>query len=307
MNIKDKLSTHVSSSIYGHVKDIADIACDRKQRIVLVGGAVRDVLLGRSVLDADLMLEAPVQPVIDQLAKNKTISITKHDRFLTYSIQYSPGVKLDIVTAREEEYPQPAQLPVVKASTIEKDLRRRDFTINAMACWLASDQEGTLLDPFFGREDLTGRTIRALHSKSFVDDPTRIYRAARFAGRLGFLVASDTEEWIRASIQAGTPKLLSPVRRRHEFELLLKEANPAQALELLNIWGALPMIHPEWADCPDSLLTIMSRRPPERSPVPLLTWRMAVWFKSWGGDKALQMMTDLAFEKDVKRDVMALL
>lgn len=307
MNIKDKLSTYISAGIYGHMKDLADIARDRNQRIVLVGGAVRDVLLRKTVLDADLMLESPVQPVIDLITKNKTINITKHDRFLTYSITYGPDVKLDVVTAREEEYPAPAQLPVVKASTIEKDLRRRDFTINAMACWLTGDKEGTLLDPFYGQEDLTGRTIRALHSKSFGDDPTRIYRAARFAGRLGFLVAADTEEWIKGAIAMELPKLLSPVRRRHEFELILKEENPAPALDLLNMWGALTFLHPEWTECSEAMLSILERRPPERLPVPLLTWRLAVWFKTWGGDKAMRMMTDLEFSKELKKEVLALL
>jgi tRNA nucleotidyltransferase (CCA-adding enzyme) len=163
------------------------------------------------------------------------------------------------------------------------------------------------LDPFYGQEDLTGRTIRALHPQSFVDDPTRVYRAARFAGRLGFLVASDTEQWIKGAVEKGLPKLLSPVRRRHEFELILKENNPAQALELLNIWNALVLIHPKWTECSDTLLSIMARRPPERLPVPVLTWRLAVWFKAWGGDAAMQMMTDLAFEKEMKKDVLALL
>jgi len=307
MNIREKLPTYISSGIYGHIKALADLANDRKQKIVLVGGAVRDVLLGRTVLDADIMLEPPVKPLVDLLAKNPATRVTTHERFLTFSVQFGTDVKIDIVTAREETYPAPAQLPIVKASTIPADLRRRDFTINAMACWLTSEKEGELLDPFFGLEDLNGRTIRALHSKSFVDDPTRIFRAARFAGRLDFLVESNTEEWICDSVKAQTPKLLSAVRRRHEFELILREANPVRSLELLDGWGALPFLHPDWTACPPALLTVLSRRPPEKSPMSLLVWRLAIWFKFWGGERAGQMMTDLAFEKDMKRDVLALL
>lgn len=304
MNIADRLSTYISTGIYGHIQDVSRAAIERHQNVALVGGGVRDVLLKRSVLDADVMLEHPAKAVVDLWLKNKVANVTYHERFMTFSVSFGSGQKIDIVTAREETYSAPAQLPSVKPSTMMKDMRRRDFTVNAIGCWLTSDKRGELIDPYLGTEDLDAKLIRALHEKSFQDDPTRIYRAARFAGRLGFQVEPKTAGWVREAISLKMPALLSPVRRRHEFELILKEQDPAPALDLLRRWDALTFLHPEWPGKLDQILPHISKRPDKMD---LLTYRLKIWFQLWGEERAMQMMTDLAFEKETKRTIQALL
>jgi len=185
---------------------------------------------------------------------------------------------------------------VIPAS-LEDDFRRRDFTVNAMACWISGPEMGKLLDPLKGQPDLAAKQIRALHAKSFEDDPTRIYRAARFAGRFGFQVEPGTLEWIRAAIREKRPAALSAVRRRHEFELVLKEENPAPALTLLQSWGALELVHSDWKNIPASQFTFTSQ--------PVLEDRLVEWFSPWGREQATRMMNDLSFEKATKLSVLS--
>lgn len=280
-------------SVLTHASAIAD---RRLQRGVIVGGCVRDFMLRRPVGDVDLMFEPPVAPVVRELADLCQAELISHPRFLTYTLK---GLrwKVDVVTARTETYPVAGQLPEVSPSTLEEDFCRRDFTINAMACSISGDNKGELLDPLNGRADLTAQLIRGLHAKTFVDDPTRIYRAARFAGRFGFRIEEQTKEWINSAVTDKCPLILSPVRRRHEFELILKETNPTPALELLQTWGALRFIHPEWLNLPTAKFRFSSQ--------PVLEDRLAEWLSTWEKDRALQLMTDLSFEKSTKSVVLS--
>ncbi len=141
------------------------------------------------------------------------------------------------------------------------------------------------------------KLIRALHSRSFEDDPTRIFRAARFAGRFGFKLEKETQQWISTAIEERRPLVLSPVRRRHEFELILKEAAPTAALELLQSWGALRFLHPAWFELASSRFKLSSQ--------PVLEDRLAEWFAPWGKERAQEMMTDLSFEKTIKSTVLS--
>jgi tRNA nucleotidyltransferase (CCA-adding enzyme) len=294
-SLADRLS-RLPEDVLSFARAAAEAARAAGTEAVLVGGAVRDLFLGRAVLDADVMVEPPSTPVAEALAGRFKAKLTRHPRFHTFRLDLPDGSKHDLVTAREETYAQPAALPDVTPSTFDKDLSRRDFTINAMMCRL-DPAFGEVHDPFQGRADLEKKQIRALHAKSFEDDPTRIFRAARFAARLGFTVEPATADWIRAAIAGKFPDRLSPVRRRHELELILKEGAPTAALRLLANWDALRHLHPEWGGADLAPLRL--------DGTPALVDRLAALFGGNGADAADRAMTALSFEKAVKRDVLS--
>ena len=194
--------------------------------VYLVGGAVRDLLLGRGRADIDLVVEGDASALAARLGAETT----EHARFATAKVSLD-GHELDIATARAETYPQPGALPEVRPARLEEDLARRDFTINAMAIPLAG--QATLIDPRHGRADLEDGALRVLHENSFVDDPTRALRAARYAARFGFAPEPRSEELLRAA------DLATVSRERHKAELLRIAAEPPapQAFELLAEWG----------------------------------------------------------------------
>ena len=185
-----------------------------------VGGTVRDLLLGNPGTDLDLVREGPVEELAGELADRLGGRAVLHGRFGTAVVTYDDGKHLDLIQARSETYPEPAALPVVEPGTIEDDLARRDFTINAMAIPLP---KGEVLDPFDGRRDLERKAIRVLHPRSLVDDPTRIFRAIRYESRLGFRMDPQTEQLARDATDAGLVRRLSGPRVREELIALLGE------------------------------------------------------------------------------------
>ncbi len=212
--------------------------------VYLVGGTVRDLLLGEPGFDVDLAVEGDGQAFARALAAELGGLLKPHDAFGTAVVEYGDGERVDVVTARREGYSAPAALPTVEPSTIEDDLFRRDFTINAMASALAGPDAGSLVDPFEGRRDLEAKTIRVLHDRSFVDDPTRIFRALRYANRYGFELDEHTAALAREAIEAGLVERLSPARLRDELVLLLDEPRADEAFVLLETFGADRAIHP---------------------------------------------------------------
>ena len=231
-------------------------------RLALVGGVVRDQLLhqrcGRAwsgVPDLDWVLEgdaaALVQELSRQLGSDRISDVQEHGAFGTVAFQLD-GIPLDLATAREEEYPAPAENPLVRRGTLQADLARRDFTINALALDLVA---GELIDLHHGLEDLVAAQLRFLHSRSVQDDPTRVIRAARYAARLDFQLEPESSEQIRSTIarwpwswcqqdaaSAAPPALAS--RLRMELERLLEREPWLQALDLLEQWQALPLLDP---------------------------------------------------------------
>ena len=305
MNTVPLIESHFSPSQLTLFRKASGIAAECGQRLVLVGGIVRDLMLERPLVDVDLMVDHPAGEFVRRFAASVQGGVKHHERFLTYSIQWGKGEKVDVVTAREETYPGQAKLPKVEPSNIEADLKRRDFTINAMAIWLVQDRFGNLLDPFSGANDLKKKVIRVLHSKSFLDDPTRMFRGARFAGRFGFHFHPETKKLMDQAVASKWPALLSPVRRRHEFELILKEDHPLPALRLLEEWKLLSFIHPDWRLRSEHTQGIGSAfEGKDRLDLPQ---RLALWFKPWGQAKASAMMKDLCFEKSVKKAVTQML
>jgi tRNA nucleotidyltransferase (CCA-adding enzyme) len=223
--------------------------------IYLVGGCVRDLLLGNKPLDIDVVVEELAGPLAKSVASQYKAKIVTHSQFLTCTLQLPKGRHLDIATARRETYAEPAALPTVEAASLQEDLYRRDFSINAIALSLNSNDFGHVWDPFGGVNDLTREKIRVLHSESFKDDPTRIYRAARFAGRLGYDLDWRTREWLLESIVQQYPARLSGARLREELIPLLMEKDPRPAFRLLSEWGALATLIPnlKWEKSHDLL------------------------------------------------------
>ncbi|HEY8626934.1 MAG TPA: hypothetical protein VIL56_01370 [Gaiellaceae bacterium] len=199
----------------------------------VVGGTVRDLILGSPGTDLDLVREGPVEELAGELAGRLGGRTVLHGRFGTAVVTYEDGKHLDLIQARRETYPQPAALPVVEPGTIEDDLARRDFTINALAIPLP---DGEALDPFDGRGDLERKTIRVLHERSFLDDPTRIFRAIRYESRLGFRMDPETERLAREAIEAGLVRRLSGARVREELIALLGEPEaPTSILRMAEV------------------------------------------------------------------------
>jgi tRNA nucleotidyltransferase (CCA-adding enzyme) len=228
-------------------REVAQPQADFVRRIVaeagghvwLAAGMVRDLLLNRPLDDADVDLVTELDAIAIARGVAPDGEVTAHERFGTATIE-AGGHRVDLARARTETYVAPGALPDVRPSTVEDDLRRRDFTMNALA--LSLDGEAVLLDPLDGRNDIERRQVRVLHDASFRDDATRIFRAFRYAARLGF----DVEPHTRSLIDEGTGYVatISGERLRHELHLLFDEPTGGVALEALDGAGALQAIHP---------------------------------------------------------------
>ena len=195
----------------------------------LVGGAVRDLLLGAGEVDLDLAVEGDALAAGRELARRLGGEVEDHERFGTASVR-AGDLRLDLATARRERYRHPGELPEVEPAPIAEDLGRRDFSVNAMAIALADAERGRLLDPHGGHADVEVATIRVLHRHSFFDDPTRILRGIRLEARLGFTFDPETEALARAAVGARAFDTVSRYRLGHELMLLLDEGRRREAL-----------------------------------------------------------------------------
>ncbi|MBO8161585.1 MAG: CBS domain-containing protein [Thermosipho sp. (in: Bacteria)] len=201
--------------------------------VYVVGGFVRDLLLGIENFDLDIVVEGDGLEYAKYVKEQLDASMVSYEKFLTASIFFKDGYRIDIATARTEYYERPAELPLVDISTIKKDLYRRDFTINAMAIKLNLGNFGVLYDFFGSREDLKNGVIRVLHNLSFVEDPTRIIRAVRFEQRFGFKIDSETKKLLEKTLEEGYLEKVTGQRIRQEIEKILEERNPLKAIKRL--------------------------------------------------------------------------
>ncbi len=222
---------------------VAALAGEAGLPVYVVGGFVRDLLLDRETLNIDLMVEGDGLHFARELSHKLNTRLTPHSRFGTSVLSFSDGTHLDVATARRESYKEPAALPTVTPGTIEEDMERRDFSINSLAIKLDSDGERPLLDFNNGLADLNKKIIRALHPASFIDDPTRIFRAVRFEQRLSFQLDPETETWLRSSLDEGMVDKLSGHRLYNEVEAILKENRVVPCLERLQSLDVLKTIH----------------------------------------------------------------
>ena len=211
--------------------------------VFLVGGTVRDLLLGEPSFDVDVAVEGDAIALAEALAARLGGRVRAHRRFGTAAVFYGEGGRVDVVTARTESYEAPAVLPSVEHAGIHDDLARRDFTINAMAVSLRAEDLGELVDPYGGRADLDARRIRVLHPRSFVDDPTRIFRAVRYENRLGFRMDDETLRLARESVETGHVGDLTPARLRDELVALFGEGEVGHTIHRIAELGLDEAVH----------------------------------------------------------------
>ncbi len=220
---------------------IAQVAREREVVVYLVGGVVRDLLLGLGSADLDIAIVGDAIAFAHAVAEKWGGAVVAHTRFGTATWrETADALPIDLITARSEQYASPAALPTVTASSMAADLARRDFTINALAWELTATH---IVDLHHGQDDLANGIIRVLHEQSFVDDPTRIFRAIRYAQRLGFEIEPHTKRWLMAGID-GIARL-SGDRVRHELAHILRERRGAAMLAQLAEWGVLAAITPQ--------------------------------------------------------------
>jgi tRNA nucleotidyltransferase (CCA-adding enzyme) len=241
---------------------LAEQAASRAVPLYIVGGAVRDLLLGRPLNDFDLTVEGDAIALAHALASKHGGGVTAHKKFGTAKWFLPDQLKkdhdtLDLISARSETYKHPAALPTVILGSLADDLRRRDFTINALAIRLDGSDFGELRDDLHGMDDLQKGIIRVLHPRSFIEDPTRMYRAVRYERRYGFKI----DEGTLALIPEARPYVerLSAQRIRHELDLILEESHTLSMLKRLEELDLLSVIHPALANFNQSdLATVKS-------------------------------------------------
>ena len=235
-----------------------------------VGGCARDWRLGLKSADIDFLCGADPRALVSELTLKFGGSCSTFARFLTTRLFLADGRRLDFAVFRKESYSKPAALPSVsRAGSAAEDLKRRDFACNALAVSLLPGSGfGELLDPCSGYDDIEKGLLRVLHERSFLDDPTRLYRAARFAGRFGWKLETKTRRLAIEAVKAAAPSLLSRERLRNELLKLLSEKNPLPAFELLKELDALKFLHEKFifdsdvlaAAGPVARLAIIARR-----------------------------------------------
>jgi tRNA nucleotidyltransferase (CCA-adding enzyme) len=257
LKIAARVERALSDPVLALVHRISRTAHDMDFVPYFVGGLVRDLLLGQPIVDVDMVIEGDAIALANRLARDLGGRVTAHKRFSTAKWILSQQVwaqvvddvssqdllppSVDFVTARTEFYTYPTALPQVAQSSIKQDLHRRDFTINTLAIRLDPDHWGEILDFYGGEADLEQGVIRVLHSLSFLDDPTRILRAARLESRLGFHLDPRSEQLIEDALPL--LKRVSGDRIRHELELIFREDEPERALCRLDELDALSHIH----------------------------------------------------------------
>ncbi len=223
---------------------IGEVAQEYNYTAYAVGGFVRDLLLQINNLDLDIVIEGDGVSFARQLAKRMGGKVRSHEKFNTAVVKLADGFKVDIATARLEYYEYPAAMPIVELSSIKLDLFRRDFTINAMAIHLNPDKFGILVDFFNCQNDLRDRQIRILHNLSFVEDPTRIFRAIRFEQRMGFSLGKLTSKLMKNAVKMNMYERFSGGRFFHELKMILAEENPQPAIYRLQQFELLKFLHP---------------------------------------------------------------
>ena len=238
-NVLSKMQENLDKKILSLLKDIGAAAEEMHYKAYVVGGFVRDLLMDKDNYDIDIVIEGDGAKFAVDYAKKHNAKVFVHQKFKTAVVSFDDGFKIDFATARTEYYVTPAAAPEVVESSVKSDLFRRDFTINAMAVRLDGAQFGLLLDFFMGQKDILDKKIRVLHSLSFVDDPSRAYRAIRFAVRFGFEIGSHTDRLIKHAESLDLFSRIIGQRQFLELKYILTEDGYLLALQLMNKYNML--------------------------------------------------------------------
>lgn len=242
-NLASQMEKQLPAELVEFMQAAGLVAANQGQKLYLVGGVVRDLLLGRTNLDLDLVTTGNAIELARQLVGIAPAKITTYPRFQTATLNWQKW-RVDLATARSESYARPGALPTVRPGSLDFDLFRRDFTINAMAIELAPGRWGNVIDLYGGRDDLEKGLIRILHEDSFIDDATRIWRALRYEQRLDFKLEPKTLRLLKRDIPL--LETISNDRIRHELELILKEDKPEKVIRRADRLGVLPHLHPRF-------------------------------------------------------------
>ena len=255
MNLWDRLSAHLTPFQLRLIGQVSDAAGRLGMPIYIVGGVVRDLLLDRPIKDLDIVAEGDAIRLGREVTALYNGRLVTHPQFFTANWEseedpdpeipiegWGPRMSLDLISARSETYPSAAVLPEVAMGSIEDDLRRRDFTLNTLALRLDGEHRGELLDLCGGLRDLKEGILRTLHDRSFIDDPTRIFRGIRFAERFGFAFAPETERQLLEQMD-GIAALTGP-RILHDLRLYCGEPCPEKLFSRIAELGIAVRIHP---------------------------------------------------------------
>lgn len=323
-NVQDLMAQSLPPAVWGMVQATSGVAADSEMPLYFVGGIVRDLLLRKQPTDIDMVVEGDAIRLARKLRRKFGGETHSHAQFGTAKWLLTPEIwhkvapdapledvpdAIDFVTARTEFYTQPSALPEVEQGSIKLDLHRRDFTINTLAIRLDGAHLGKLLDFYGGRRDLELGIIRVLHSLSFVDDPTRILRAARLEQRLNFEIEPRTAELIASAL----PMLdrVTGDRIRHEIELALEEPDPVPAMARLAELGVMAQIHPGllWQE---QVAQQFERLQNDLAPTAafqgksLTFYYFALWLLPLPGKVQEEVMERLRVRKTTQEDLMAL-
>ena len=227
------------------LREVGEIAESIEMNAYLVGGVVRDCLLRRENLDIDIVVEGDGLEFADRICERYKARKRAHERFGTARVIFSDGFRIDVATARLEYYARPASLPTVEWSSLKLDLYRRDFTMNTLAIRLEPGRFGELVDFFGGERDIKDKAIRVIQNLSFIEDPTRIYRALRFEERFGFTLGQQTRYLMQSAIRMGLPEQLDGRRLFGELKHIVQEERPKAILERMQELDLLRILHPD--------------------------------------------------------------
>jgi len=243
-NLREKLESSMPAGILETLRWVGRAADREGKGAFVVGGLVRDLLIGVKNYDLDIVIEGDAIRFSRKLAAEKGGKLISHKKFGTATIIMRGGAKIDFASARIEYYERPAALPEVTLSTLKSDLSRRDFTINAMAVRINQKDFGELVDFFGGEEDLKRKKIRVLHNLSLVEDPTRIFRAVRFEQRFNFKIDKATQHLIKTAVSLEMFEKVHPQRVREEIVLILSEPQPLKSIMRMFALHELRFLHP---------------------------------------------------------------
>jgi len=249
----ESIEALLPEEVRGAIREVGALALEKGVRAHVVGGFVRDMLLRRPNLDVDVVVEGDGIAFAEEAARRLGGRVKAHMRFGTAVLVLSRSLHMDVTSARTEYYQRPGALPTVERSSLRQDLLRRDFSINAMAACIDPDCFGSIADPFGGLRDLQRGAIRALHSLSFVEDPTRVMRAARFETRYGFRMEPSTFALAQHAVEMGLLGDVSGARIRSELFALLEEEPALTPLTRLDELGALSGLLPSGVSPADAL------------------------------------------------------
>jgi len=244
-NLSKLISERLPNRVVNLLRLLGLYGFDFNISVYVVGGFVRDLLLGIPNYDLDIVVEGNGIEFAKHVGRQLNATVVPYDKFFTASVVFKDGFKIDVATARTEYYEQPGKLPQVDISTIRKDLYRRDFTINAMAIKLNPSEYGTLYDFFNCQKDLKDGIIRVLYNLSFIEDPTRMIRAIRFEQRYDFKMEPSTLELLKKNLEENYLERVSGARIRQEIEKILVEENSLKAIRRMAELGMIRHIFPK--------------------------------------------------------------